>query len=254
MKISLIQTSLAWEDAAANRANFATLANAIKETDLIVLPEMFATGFSMNPEKVAEKMDGLSVQWMQDLATQKNCAVAGSLVIEEDGSYYNRMFFVFPDKQYKTYDKRHLFTLAGEDKVYTRGNQKLIVDYKGWKICPFVCYDLRFPVFSRNTEGYDLLIYSANWPEVRTLAWDTLLRARAIENQAYTVGLNRIGQDGNGHNYIGHSQVVDALGTYILEPQEDEVIVTVEINKASQDEIRSKLAFLNDKDIFALIP
>ncbi|KGO91727.1 amidohydrolase [Flavobacterium subsaxonicum] len=253
MKISLIQTSLAWEDAAANRDNFTTLIKNINgTTDLIVLPEMFATGFSMNPSAVAETMDGSTVTWMKQMAAANSCAITGSLVIEDDGNYYNRLLFVYPDGTYKTYDKRHLFTLAGEDKAYTAGTQKLIVEYKGWKICPLICYDLRFPVFARNVEEYDLMIYVANWPQVRTLAWDTLLRARAIENQAYTVGVNRVGIDGNGHSYTGHTQAVDALGSYILEPQQTEGVFTIELDKQATLDTRSKLAFLNDRDNFTL--
>jgi len=254
MKISLIQTSLAWEDAAANRDNFSGLIDSIDSTtDLIVLPEMFATGFSMNPSAVAETMDGSTVTWMTQMAAANNCAITGSLVIEEGGNYYNRLLFVYADGTYKTYDKRHLFTLAGEDKAYTAGTQKLIVEYKGWKICPLICYDLRFPVFARNVEEYDLLIYVANWPQVRTLAWDTLLKARAIENQAYTVGVNRVGADGNGHNYTGHTQAVDALGGYILEPQQTEGVFTIELDKQATLDTRSKLAFLNDRDSFTLV-
>lgn len=253
MKISLIQTALTWEDAAANRAAFSEKINAIDEVvDLIVLPEMFATGFTMNPSAVAETMEGESVRWMKQTAIAKGCAITGSLVIEEDGRYYNRLLFVLPDGEVKTYNKRHLFSFAGEDKHYTAGTDKLIVEYKGWKICPLVCYDLRFPVFARNTEGYDLLLYVANWPQIRTFAWDALLKARAIENQAYTIGVNRVGQDANGHAYSGHSQVLDALGAYVLEPQETDGVFTVELSKETLDETRAKFAFLNDRDSFTL--
>lgn len=251
MKISLIQTSLAWEDAAANRANFTQLINGIDgETDIIVLPEMFATGFTMKPQTVAESMDGATVNWMKQMAAAKNCAIMGSLVIQQDGNYYNRLFFVLPNGSLETYDKRHLFSFAGEDKAYTAGTKKLIVNYKGWKICPFICYDLRFPVFARNTEGYDLLIYVANWPHVRTVAWDALLKARAIENLSYTVGLNRIGSDANGHSYTGHTQVLDALGAYVLEAQLNEGVFTVALDKEALQETRSKFSFLNDRDSF----
>ncbi|KOS06876.1 amidohydrolase [Flavobacterium akiainvivens] len=253
MKISLIQTALAWEDAAANRAAFTEKINAINEVvDLVVLPEMFATGFTMNPSAVAETMDGESVQWMVQTAVSKGCAITGSLVIEEDDKYYNRLLFVLPDGEIKTYNKRHLFSFAGEDKHYTAGTEKLIVDYKGWKICPLVCYDLRFPVFARNTEGYDLLLYVANWPQIRTFAWDSLLKARAIENLAYTIGVNRVGQDANGHAYSGHSQVLDALGAYIVEPQETDGVFTIELSKQMLEETRAKFAFLNDRDSFTL--
>jgi len=253
MKISIIQTSLIWENPEANRANFTQKINSIKEnTDLIILPEMFATGFTMNPAPVAEAPDGASVQWMKEIAQTNDCAITGSLIIEEEGKYYNRLFFILPNGDIKTYDKRHLFSLAGEDKYYTAGTEKIIVDYKGWKICPLVCYDLRFPVFSRNVEEYDLLIYVANWPQVRALAWDSLLRARAIENLSYTVGVNRIGTDDTGHEYIGHSQVIDGLGEYVTEPFENEGVVTVELDKEKLHEIREKFAFLDDRDKFEI--
>lgn len=252
MIISLIQTSLAWEDAPANRDRFTNLIEGIEATDLIVLPEMFSSGFSMNPSAVAETMAGETVAWMQHIAKSKNSAVTGSLVIEEDGNYYNRLIFVYPDGELKTYNKRHLFTYAEEDKFYTKGTEKLIVDYKGWKICPLVCYDLRFPVFSRNTEGYDLLLYVANWPQVRTAAWDALLKARAIENLSYTIGVNRIGNDGNGHAYIGHTQVLDALGNYLLEPVQDNGVFTVKLDKEALDATRKRFSFLNDKDDFEM--
>ena len=244
--------ALAWEDAPANRAAFTQKINSITETDLIILPEMFASGFTMNPSAVAEKMDGDTVTWMQQMAMAKKCAITGSLVIEEDGNYYNRLLFVLPNGEIKSYNKRHLFSYAGEHEFYTAGTEKLIVNYKGWKICPLVCYDLRFPVFARNAEYYDLLLYVANWPQVRTLAWDTLLRARAIENLSYTIGVNRIGLDGNNHAYAGHSQVIDALGNYIIEPFDNDTVITVELDKQALHDTRSKFAFLNDRDNFSL--
>ncbi|MXN91322.1 amidohydrolase [Flavobacterium sp. Sd200] len=254
MNISIIQTSLVWENPQANLDNFTQKIAAIKQgTDLIVLPEMFATGFTMNPSAVAENENGASVAWMKKTAAANNCAVTGSLVIEKDGKYYNRLFFVLPDGEVKTYNKRHLFSFAGEDKFYTAGTEKLIVEYKGWKICPLVCYDLRFPVFARNVEEYDLLLYVANWPQIRTLAWDSLLRARAIENLSYAIGVNRVGVDGNGHAYSGHSQVIDALGAYITEPFETDDVVTVVLDKDALLETRKKFAFLNDRDDFKLI-
>lgn len=252
MKVSLIQTTLAWENAAANHAHFTTLINSIPSTDLIVLPEMFATGFTMNPKQVAETMQGASVQWMIATAKENNCAVTGSLVIEEEGNYYNRLLFVYPDGKIKTYNKRHLFSYAEEHKYYTKGTEKLIVEYKGWKICPLVCYDLRFPVFARNVENYDLLLYVANWPQVRTQAWDVLIRARAIENLSYTLGVNRVGIDGNGHAYSGHTQALDALGNYLLEPTEADGVFTITLDKESLEATRSRFAFLNDKDDFEI--
>lgn len=225
----------------------------MEDVDLIVLPEMFSSGFTMNPKAVAENMEGETVLWLQHLAKAKNAAITGSLVIEENGNYYNRLLFVFPDGKMKTYDKRHLFTLAGEHQFYTAGKDKLIVEYKGFKICPLVCYDLRFPVFSRNTEDYDLLVYLANWPKIRTNAWDILLKARAVENMCYTIGVNRIGTDANNHEYIGHSQAVDFLGDYVLEPKETEGVFIIQLDKEKLLETRKKLAFLKDRDKFKII-
>ncbi|WKL46381.1 nitrilase family protein [Flavobacterium pectinovorum] len=253
MKIALIQSDLYWEDVSKNRNNFESKINQIdSEVNLIVLPEMFSTGFTMNALAVAETMQGETVLWMQTMAKQKNCAITGSLVITENEQFYNRMFFVFPSGEIQYYNKRHLFTLAGEDKTYTAGTEKIIVDYLGWKICLQVCYDLRFPVFARNVENYDLLIYVANWPKVRTNAWDILLKARAVENLSYVVGVNRIGLDANNYEHIGHSQAVDFLGNYILEPQETEGVFVVELDKNSMLETRKKLDFLSDKDTFEI--
>jgi predicted amidohydrolase len=253
MKVALIQSALVWENPEANRTHFNEKINSIvEEVNLIVLPEMFTTGFTMNPAKVAETMGGKTVSWMQDLAKAKNAAITGSVVIEENSNFYNRMLFVFPSGEIQHYDKRHLFTLAGEDKVYSRGGQKLIVEYLGWKICPLVCYDLRFPVFSRNVENYDLLIYVASWPKTRIKAWDTLLTARAIENMSYSIGVNRIGEDKNGYAYVGHSQVADFLGEYMLEPQQSEGVFFVELNKEKMMETRLKLDFLSDRDDFEI--
>lgn len=253
MKIALIQTSLIWENARANRTNFEKLINTIDEpTDIILMPEMFSTGFTMEPATVAETMDGETIQWMKIMAAAKDCAVAGSVVIKENGNYYNRFLFVLPDGEVKAYDKRHLFSLAGENKAYTNGVDRLIIDYRGWKICPLVCYDLRFPVFSRNTEAFDLLLYAANWPQPRIHAWDTLLKARAIENMCYVAGVSRIGQDNNGHNYPGHSQVVDCLGANVVAPSENEGVFTVTLDKESMLETRKKLDFLSDRDSFIL--
>ena len=253
MKIALIQTSLSWENPMENRSHLAQkITGFMEDVDLIVLPEMFSSGFTMNPKVVAETMQGETVSWLQHLAKAKNCAITGSLVIEENGNYYNRLVFVFPNGDIETYDKRHLFTLAGEHQFYTAGVDKLIVNYKGFKICPLVCYDLRFPVFSRNAENYDVLIYVANWPKPRINAWDILLKARAVENMCYTIGVNRIGTDNNNYEYVGHSQVVDFLGEYVLAPQEADSVFIVELDKAKLLETREKLAFLNDRDKFEI--
>ena len=253
MKTALIQTSLIWENPTENRSHLAQkITGFMEDVDLIVLPEMFSSGFTMNPKAVAETMEGETVAWLQHLAKAKNCAITGSLVIEEKGKFYNRLVFVFPNGDIQHYDKRHLFTLAGEDKVYTAGKQKLIVEYKGFRICPLICYDLRFPVFSRNVEDYDVLLYVANWPKIRTNAWDILLKARAVENMSYAIGVNRIGTDNNKHEYIGHSQAVDFFGNYILEPQETDSVFIIDLDKEKLLETREKLAFLDDKDNFQL--
>lgn len=253
MKTALIQTSLIWENPTANRNHLSKKINEIVDkVDFIILPEMFSSGFTMNPKAVAETMDGETIAWMQHLAKTKNCAISGSLVIEEKGNFYNRLIFVHPDGIIQQYDKRHLFTLAGENKVYSAGKEKLIVEYKGFRICPLICYDLRFPVFSRNVENYDLLLYVANWPKIRTNAWDILLKARAAENMSYVIGVNRIGTDSNNHEYIGHSQAVDCLGSYILEPQETDSVFIINLAKEKLLESRKKLGFLNDKDDFEI--
>lgn len=249
----LVQAPLIWEDPKSNRDYFeAKIKEATAAVDLFVLPEMFTSGFTMNPEQVAETMQGETITLFMALAKARNCAITGSLVIRENGNFYNRLIFVFPSGEIQFYDKRHLFTLTGEDKVYTSGNQKTVIDYLGWKICPLICYDLRFPAFSRNTSEYDLLIYVASWPKIRTNAWDTLLKARAIENMSYVVGVNRVGTDGNNYEYLGHSQVIDFLGNYIQEPLETEYLFLVELDKEKMLETRQKLGFLNDRDSFEI--
>jgi predicted amidohydrolase len=253
MKIALIQTSLIWENPTENRSHLAQkITGFMEDVDLIVLPEMFSSGFTMNPKAVAETMQGETIAWLQHLAKAKNCAITGSLVVEENGNYYNRLVFVFPTGEIKTYDKRHLFSLVGENECYTAGKEKLVVEYKGYKICPLICYDLRFPVYSRNVENYDVLLYVANWPKPRINAWDILLKARAVENMCYTIGVNRIGKDHNHQEYVGHTQVIDFLGDYVLEPQEADAVFIVELNKAKLLETRKKLAFLKDKDDFKI--
>ena len=254
MKVAVIQSPLVWEDPQLNRNYFEAKINTIvSEVDLIVLPEMFNTGFTMQAEAVAETMQGQTMLWLQSLAKARKCAITGSLIVTEDGKFYNRMVFVFPTGEVQQYDKRHLFTLAGENVVFTAGTEKIIIEYKGWKICPLICYDLRFPVFSRNTENYDLLIYVANWPKTRINAWDTLLKARAIENMSYTIGVNRLGVDGTNLEYVGHSQIVDYLGNSVLEPQKGEGVFIAELDKNRLLDTRKKLDFLKDQDQFQLL-
>lgn len=254
LRTTIIQSELHWENADANRAMFSEKIQKLKDkTDLIILPEMFTTGFSMNAAKLSEEKNGATVNWMISEAKKNDCAITGSVIISENGNFYNRLFFVFPDGSYKKYDKKHTFTLAKENETYQAGTERLVVEYKGWKICPLVCYDLRFPVWARNTEDYDVLIYVANWPEKRILAWDTLLRARAIENMCYCIGVNRIGQDGNGHNYIGHSAIYDVLGKQVSQSNfESDFIETSTLDMEDLQSNRKHLQFLNDRDTFTL--
>lgn len=254
MKIALIQAPLFWENPKANRNYFEEKITAIKqEIDLIVLPEMFTTGFTMNPKNVAETMQGDTISQLKVLARNKNAAITGSLVIVENEKYFNRLVFVFPTGEIKYYDKRHLFSLAGEEKKYTSGKERLVIEYKNWKICPLICYDLRFPVFSRNTENYDLLLYVANWPKPRTNAWDILLKARSVENMCYTIGVNRIGLDENTHDYLGHSQAIDFLGNTVIDAGEIEGIFIADLDKNAMLEARKKFGFLNDSDSFEIL-
>ena len=255
LNIVLIQSDLVWENPKLNRDNFSDKINSIKEqVDLVILPEMFTTGFTMNAQSVAETMEGDTLKWMQELASKKQVAITGSIVIKQNNNFYNRLLFVHPSGKIETYDKRHTFTLAGEDKVYTAGTDKLLVNYKGWKICPLICYDLRFPVWARNTEDYDVLLYVANWPKPRIEAWDSLLKARAIENMSYCIGVNRVGVDSNHYEYSGNSAVYDVLGkkiTNITPNQEQIEIVVLEKNHIKTN--RDKLQFLNDRDTFNLM-
>lgn len=249
-----IQANLVWENPEKNRAFFEAKINTLENVDLVVLPEMFTTGFTMHPLTIAEKMDGASISWMQQIAKKKDLAITGSLVIVDKNNYYNRLVFVHPSGKMETYDKRHSFTLAGEDKVYTSGIDQLIVNYKGWKICPLICYDLRFPVWARNTENYDVLIYMANWPVPRINAWDTLLKARAIENMSYTIGVNRTGKDANDYQYSGNSLIVNYLGEELSNLKANEIgILNATLRKDNQEKVREMLGFLNDRDIFKII-
>jgi len=255
LKLSIVQAHLQWENPAANRANFEDIIKKLApETDLIILPEMFTTGFTMNAKPLAESMNGPTIAWMQSLAQELKVAITGSLIVQEAGAFYNRLVFVHPQGTLECYDKRHCFTLAGEHEVFSQGKKHLIIDYKGFKLCPLICYDLRFPVWARNTQDYDVLIYVANWPKMRINAWDTLLKARAIENMSYCIGVNRVGLDANGYEYNGHSACYDALGELQSIPEfEAEFIQTITISKAHLERSRSKLKFLDDKDDFTLL-
>ena len=254
LKIAIIQSNIVWHKAVENRHHFTELINQINEdVDLVVLPEMFSTGFTMKPIEIAENMNGETVKWMQNIASERGFAICGSVVIKEEESFYNRFIYAFPSGEIQYYNKRHLFSLAGEEKVYSAGKEKVIIEYKGWKICPQVCYDLRFPVFVRNIENYDVLLYVANWPKPRVYAWDSLLKARSIENMCYTVGVNRVGEDENGYEFNGHSAVYDCLGEQISKLKiEDEFVEVVSLQKDHISTVRNKLNFLNDKDEFKL--
>ncbi len=256
LNIALIQADLVWENPIENRNSFSEKIRAIsKKVDIIVLPEMFNTGFTMNADEVAETMNGDTVQWLTVMAKEKNCAITGSVIIEEDNRYYNRLIFMLPSGVCQTYNKHQLFTLAKEEEVFTAGQEEVIIEYLGWKIKPQICYDLRFPVWARNTSGYDVLLYVASWPKPRINAWDTLLQARAIENMCYCIGANRIGLDGKGYQYNGHSAVYDVLGNSLLDenPIEKETIIYATLHKSHIHEVRTKLSFLNDRDNFKLL-
>ena len=256
LKTALLQVDLFWEDIQKNITLFEKKIEALpQEVDLIILPEMFSTGFSMNAKNLAEPVEGPTFHWMRKTAVERNAAMTGSLIVAENGNYYNRLYFVYPDGSFQKYDKRHTFTLAKENETYASGKERLIVEYKGWRICPLVCYDLRFPVWARNTEDYDLLLYVANWPAARVAAWDTLLKARAIENMSYCIGVNRVGRDGNNLDYVGHSAVYDCFGKMISEAHDAvEFTEVVELDRQHLQDTRSQLKFLQDRDKFKVLP
>jgi len=300
LTITLIQPDLYWEDKAANLGHFETLIGGIKEkTQLVILPEMFSTGFSMRPADLAETMDGPTVAWMKQTAARKKIILTGSLIIEEEGQYYNRLIWMLPNGQYGMYDKRHRFAYAGEDEHYTPGHRRLIASVNGWKVNLLVCYALRFPVFSRQqmqrppdpaagspdpatssqqpsgpaastgpqqappaprpdpvpvTPEYDLLVYVANWPERRSHAWKTLLQARAIENQAYVAGVNRVGNDGNNIYHSGDSMVIDPLGEVLYHAHKEESVFTCTLQREKLEEVRTRLPFWKDADQFRIEP
>jgi omega-amidase len=253
--ITLVQPDIVWENKVSNLQQYEEMIAGIKPPkQVVVLPEMFSTGFSMAPERLAEPMDGRSVTWMVSMAVKYKCILAGSLIIEEEGKYYNRMLWVQPDGVIGFYDKRHLFAYAHENKHYTRGDVRQIVQVNGWRINLQVCYDLRFPVWARNTGNeYDVLLYAANWPEPRSLAWRTLLQARAIENMCYVVGVNRVGTDGKGNNYTGDSSVFGPLGEKIWQHANEPVCHTVTLEYDTLQKTRASFPFLEDADKFLLL-
>ncbi len=255
LHITLIQTVLYWENPEDNLHFFTQKIDQINDvTDLILLPEMFTTGFSMKPEQFAETMHGSTLKWMELMAKKRNAVICGSLMIKDFNSYYNRLVWMPPDGNPEFYDKRHLFGLGEEHDHYSGGSKRLLVKLKGWKIFPLICYDLRFPAWCRNTEDYDVLVFVANWPERRIQAWKTLLQARAIENQCYVIGVNRVGEDGNGVYYSGESSVVDPKGELMFQEADHEQVYTATLSYNHLSHIRESLPFLKDMDSFELKP
>ncbi len=254
LKLTLIQSDLYWENPGANLSMFEEKIWKIREqTDIIVLPEMFTTGFTMNAPALAEPMNLTAFKWMKQQSAQTGAVVTGSLIIKEKDNYFNRLLWMQPDGKFFIYDKRHLFRMAEEHLVYSPGREKLLVEWKGWKIRPLVCYDLRFPVWSRNRKNeYDLLIYVANWPEARRLPWKSLLQARAIENLSYVVGVNRIGKDGKEIAYCGESSIISPKGEVLWQKEYSEEIVTYALSKTELDSFRAKFPADMDADEFTL--
>jgi omega-amidase len=258
LTITTIQTNLVWEERSANLRLLEQKINSIAEkTEVVILPEMFSTGFSMNARSLAETMDGETLQWMKRVSRENGIILTGSIIIEEGGTYYNRLIWMLPNGEFGHYDKRHLFAYAEEDKHYSSGNKRLIASVKGWKINLLVCYDLRFPVWARQqgkggAPEYDVLIYVANWPERRSHAWKTLLCARAIENQCYVVGVNRVGTDANDIYYSGNSLVIDPMGQVLYHMADEEDVFTITLQKEKLEEVRSKFPFWKDSDDFRI--
>jgi predicted amidohydrolase len=266
LRITMVQSNLHWEDRDKNFEMFDKLLNGLKgKTDIVVLPEMFTSGFSMNTKKLAEHNShsgkpGKTLAWMQQKAAEMDVAIIGSIIAEEGNKYFNRLLWVNPDGSWEKYDKRHLFTMVGEDDYFTAGKERLIVNYKGWKILPLVCYDLRFPVWARNKKQadgqpeFDLMIYVANWPEARKQPWKKLLLARAIENQAFVVGVNRVGADEKGIVYSGDSSLIDPYGEYIAECEVgEEQVLTATFDYQILSDFRKKFPVLDDGDGFVLL-
>ncbi len=253
MTLSLVQPNLEWESPAANRQKLADLLFAERELgELILLPEMFTTGFTMAAAEQAEPMHGATEEWMRDLAAGLQTTITGSIIVRDNGRYFNRLIWMPPDGQSKYYDKRHLFRMVGEQETFTAGEKRLIVKLGDWKICPLVCYDLRFPVWSRGNNDYDLLLYVSNWPSGRRSAWETLLPARAVENLCYCAGVNRVGSDGNGVDYVGDSGVWDYYGHRLLDSGDQESITHVRLDAEALSRYRKKFPAHLDADPFNL--
>jgi len=253
LKVAGIQYSISWKDKEANFRLIEEELTSIGEQDLIVLPEMFQTGFCFDKEELAEDMESSkTISWMRHWAGKTRAVLTGSLIIKEGDSYFNRLIWMRPDGEYSTYDKRHLFSMSDEPKHFTAGGEKLFTELKGWKICPMVCYDLRFPVWIRNTNGYDVLIMVANWPERRSVHWEKLLQARAIENQCYVIGVNRVGDDGNGIYHDGRSAIIDTQGNVMYEAIHDQAVLKAVLTKEELTKTRRYMPFLKDADRFEI--
>lgn len=259
LKITIIQTNLKWEDKQANLKMLLDKIERIDTPEIVILPEMFTTGFSMKPEQLAETMDGHTINWMKQVAMTKKIILTGSVIIKEGEKYYNRLVWMLPNGEYGVYNKRHLFAYGREPEHYTAGHSRLIASVKGWKVNLQICYDLRFPLWARQKREetseaeYDVLIYVANWPEKRNTAWKTLLQARAIENQCYVAGVNRVGMDGNGIYHSGDSMIIDPLGVILYQMEHKEDVFSITLQKEKLSEVRAKFPFWKDADNFLII-
>ena len=258
LTITIVQTDLHWEDKNGNlRMLEQKILSTKDKTEVVLLPEMFSTGFSMNQGPLAETMEGETVNWMKRIAAEKRVVLVGSIIVEDAAHYYNRLVWMLPNGEYGIYDKRHRFAYAGEDEHYTAGTKRLLPSVKGWKVNPLICYDLRFPVWARQQSSeempeYDLLVYVANWPDKRMEAWKTLLRARAIENQCYVAAVNRVGKDGNNHNYTGNSMIIGPMGEILYSKENEEDIFTITLSKDTLIQTRERFPFWKDADRFAI--
>jgi len=250
-----VQLDTLWHAPKENRDRITSKLDGLtSKTDVIILPEMFTTGFTMEAAEYAEEMDGPTMTWMADQAEKKNAVICGSLIIQESGRYYNRFIWMYPGGMYHSYDKRHLFAMAGEDEKYTSGEDRIIINHKGWRILPTICYDLRFPVWSRNNDDYDLLINVANWPVARSHHWRTLIKARAIENQVYVVGVNRCGTDDKGYEYVGDTCFAHpSQDDYLYHNASGEDVHTEVLSLEELHKVRAKLPFVKDRDEFAIL-
>jgi len=254
MNITVIQPDIIWEDKSRNFEHLSVLISPLSDrTDLIILPEMFNTGFSMSVEQFSELPDGDTFNWMRAAAKNGNFGVCGSYMVKSNGQFFNRWVFVSPENRSIYYDKRHLFSMGEEDKNFSKGHSRIIFNFRGMRICPFICYDLRFPVWSRNRDEYDLAIYSANWPEARINVWNTLIKARAIENQCYVTGANRIGTDGMGISYCGESAIINPRGEIIESAANEECVISADLSMSELKDFRSKFSVLNDADDFSIV-